>query len=48
MLTKALDGLASQPGVVTGSSSGAVAASFVHGIAQDRHWDRTGAMGVPA
>jgi catalase len=48
VLTKALGALAGQPGVVTGTSSGAVAAAFVHGVAQDRHWDRTGAPNVPA
>jgi catalase len=48
VLTKALGGLASQPGVVTGGSAGAVAATFVKAVAQDRHWDRSGAPLVPA
>ena len=48
VLTRALGGLARQPGVLTGTSSGAVAAAFVKGIAQDRHWDRQGAASLPA
>jgi hypothetical protein len=48
VVSKALGALAGQPGVVAGASAGAVAAAFVHGVAQDRHWDRTGAPNVPA
>jgi catalase len=48
LVRRALGGLATQPGIVTGGSAAAIAASFVSGIAQDRHWDRQGTGKVSA
>jgi catalase len=48
LVRRALGGLATQPGIVTGGSAAAIAASFVSGIAQDRHWDRQGTGQVSA
>ncbi len=48
LIPAALGNVGTQPGVVTGATSNAIAAAFINAIAVDRHWTRTNTGRVSA